>query len=454
MLRTFPPHLHRNPALKRFPFFFLPFLTACASTPSEPTQSPPTMSDTPAMQTFPPDLDNALLRARSQGTAELAFDIYRTLAQATPEANLFYSPYSIATALGMAYAGAENQTARDMEKALHFGDQALHTHEGFARLNQALEPRSLDDHPDAPPPFRLKMANDIWALTGYPYRETYLDTLGKYYGAELHTLDFRGEPEASRQTINQWVAKATEDKITDLLPPNSIHDDTRLILTNAVHFVAGWRFAFADGLTEKAPFHLLDGSTTEVDLMRLDHSDLPYVAADNFDMVELPYANGRVSMLLILPHEGQLESVEASLNASTLAELKQRRRATPGVVHLPRLDLKSELSLRQTLSTLGMASAFAPTRPGAPMPDFSGIADPAVSGDELGIDDVIHQATLKVDEEGTEAAAATAVLMVRTLSMPVDPPKPFEMRLDRPFILLIQDQPTGALLFVGRVLNP
>ncbi len=370
------------------------------------------------------------------GNTELALDLYQALFSA--EANLFYSPYSISEALAMTYAGARGETAEQMAAALRLTLPQEQLHPAWNALDQALATRGQQAQADGEP-FRLHVINVLWGQKDYGFRPEFLDLLAENYGAGLRMLDFRGAPDESRQTINRWVEEQTEQKIKDLLPSGSINPLTRLVLSNAIYFNAGWLHPFLKEATFDAAFNLLDGTTVTVPTMH-ESERLGYAEGDGWQAVELPYVGQELSMVILLPAVGQFEALAQGLDAASLAAMVQGIQPTQVSLALPRFKYESGVRLKDALSRLGMTLAFSMAA------DFSGMT----ARPELFVDDVYHKAFVGVDEKGTEAAAATAVVM-DLKSMPAQPK---EVRVDRPFIFLIRDVQTGAVIFLGHVVNP
>ena len=372
-----------------------------------------------------------------EGNRAFAFELYRALRES--DGNFFYSPYSISVALAMTYAGARGETAQQMADTLHFllGQEKLHP--AFNWLDAELAKRGQGAEGKDDEGFRLNVVNAIWGQKDYKFLSTFLDILAENYGAGLRLLDFITEAEASRLAINQWVSDQTEGRIEDLIPPGAINELTRLVLTNAIYFNAAWEYPFNEQLTADGPFYLLDGGQVTVPMMKQTES-LGYFQGQGFQAVELGYDGGELSMVILLPEPGQFHIFEQALDAqrvdSTIDGLKPIRLA----LTMPRFEFDSEFSLKDTLAEMGMPIAFS----GAA--DFSGMT----GSPDLCISEVLHKAFVSVDEAGTEAAAATAVVMKLT-GMPI---QPVEFTVDRPFVFLIRDIDTGAILFVGRVLNP
>ncbi|EJN59491.1 serpin family protein [Halogranum rubrum] len=396
----------------------------------------------------PDDVGNETLDTLVTDATGFAFDLHTALVDAEPDANRFVSPYSVSVALAMTYGGARGETRRQMGETLQFSlpretlHPAFHTLRGQVNGERDEGDEQSSGSRDEPRPFTLAGANALWGQSGYPWRDAYLSTLEGNYGAGMYVVDFTTEAEAARETINAWVADRTEEQIAELLPEGSIHELTRLVLTNAVYFKANWQYEFDEAATEERPFTALDGSTADVPTMELTE-DLQYASVDGHQLVELPYVGGEVSMVVLLPARGRFEQFERSLDADRLSTLLDRLDEREGTLRLPRFSFRSKASLRETLSDLGMPLAFDQRAA-----DFSGMADTA----ELFLGDVVHEAFVAVDEKGTEAAAATAVLVEAT-SGQVNPPKPFEMDVNRPFLFAIRHRSTDALLFLGRVVD-
>ena len=381
-----------------------------------------------------PGSDEALL---VEGNSAFAFDLYQALKG--QEGNLFYSPYSISLALAMTYAGARNETAEQMADTLHFllGQDKLHP--AFEWLAAELVSRGEGAAGKDEKGFRLNIVNAIWGQTGYEFLISFLDILTENYGAGLRTLDFMTEPEESRVTINDWVSNQTEGRIEDLIPRGAIDELTRLVLTNAIYFNAAWKYPFNGNITTDGPFYLLHGGKVTVPMMKQTKS-LCYARGVGYQAVELPYDGYQLSMVILLPASGNFEAFEQELQAQQVSDIIDDRQYREVHLTMPKFEFDSEFSLGGTLAEMGMPAAFSGDA------DFSGMT----GNRELSISDVIHKAFVSVDEAGTEAAAATAVIMPSSGG----PELTAEVTVDRPFIFLIRDIKTGAILFVGRVLNP
>jgi len=385
-----------------------------------------------------PQVGDADLTKLVEGNTGFAFDLYRALSAG--DGNLFYSPYSISLALAMTYAGARGETEQQMAETLRFllGQEALH--QAFNGLDQQLAARGQGAAGKDGEGFRLNIVNAVWGQRDYEFLDAFLDTLAENYGAGIRLLDYIKEPEKSRVTINDWVSEQTEERIKDLIPPGAIDILTRLVLTNAIYFNAAWQTPFAEDATADGSFRLLDGSQVTVPMMHLTES-LGYGRGEGYQALELPYDGGELSMVVLLPDEGGFARFEEALDAGLLAAALEAIADAQVRLCMPKFEFDSEFSLKNTLAEMGMPVAFSDAA------DFSGMT----GNRELTISEVIHKAFVGVDEAGTEAAAATAVIM-RLTAAPAEPP--VEVTIDRPFVFLIRDIETGTVLFVGRVLNP
>ncbi|MCX5994244.1 MAG: serpin family protein [Chloroflexi bacterium] len=406
-------------------------LAAC----SQPASSGVVGSDKPRASGTAAQSDVAAL---VEGNNAFAFDLYGALKGAP--GNLFYSPYSISQALAMTYAGARDTTQKEMAGTLHFTLAQDRLHPAFNSLDQQLKARGQGARGKDGKGFRLNIVNAIWGQVGYTFLADYLDLLAQNYGAGLRTLDFRAAPELSRQTINKWVEDQTEQRIKDLIPGGGIDPLTRLVLTNAIYFNAAWANNFEKNATRPAPFHLIDGSTLDVPMMRQTER-LGYSAGDGYQAVSLPYDGRELEMVVLLPDGGKFAEFEKSLDAGKAGSIIKEIEPKQVALSLPGFKFESEFDLGNTLAGMGMPTAFSGRQA-----DFSGMT----GNRELSISRVIHKAFVGVDESGTEAAAATAVIM-RATAMPA---MPQEVTVDRPFIFLIRDIQTGSVIFVGRVVDP
>lgn len=386
-----------------------------------------------------PQVSDADTGALVGGNTAFAFDLYRELAG--KGGNLFYSPFSISQALAMTYAGARGNTERQMADALHFALAQGSLHPAFNRLGLELASRSEIEDLPKDQRFKLNIANAIWGQRDYEFLPEFLDMLAKNYGAGMRLVDYLADPEKARVEINNWVEDQTEGKIKDLIPQGAIDGLTRLVLTNAIYFNASWLHPFEESLTTPQPFHLVDANTVKVDMMQQSES-FGYYAGKGYQAVELPYSGDQLAMLILVPDEGNFTKFESGLDERVLEEIGSGMSYPQINLWMPKFTFSAEFMLKPVLSAMGMAEAFDPG-----LADFSGMT----GNRELYISEVIHKAFVAVDESGTEAAAATAVIMKFT-SMPIG--EPVELKIDRPFIFIIRDLPTGSILFLGRVLDP
>jgi serine protease inhibitor len=365
-------------------------------------------------------------------------DLYRSLAGGSTAPNLVFSPTSIAIALAMTRAGAVGATATEMDAVLHIADPA-----SLAPAMNAMT-ASLDERTQTivvpggdDIEIRLTIANSLWGQSGFPFEQPFLDVLASEYGAGVELVDFRGAPQPAGDAINTWVDDATEGRIPTLLAPDSIDPLTRLVLVNAIYMKAPWLAPFAKAATTAMPFTTPDGTTVQGDMMRRS-AYFPYATGDGWTAVELPYSGNLLSMLLVLPDQGKTPAeVVTAFEALAAPDALANRQVMVG---LPKFDTETSVGLGDVLAALGMPRAF------SDQADFTAMT----TAEPLAISAVIHQANITVDEDGTEAAAATAVMMEAT-GMPVEP---VELTFDRPFLFAIRDRPTGAILFLGHIADP
>lgn len=373
------------------------------------------------------------------GNSKFAFDLYARIkddpAVTKYGGNLFFSPYSISTALAMTWAGARDETERQMAEVLHFGLPQAQLHKTFGSLEKRLNEAGEEGR------YELSVANALWGQAGYNFLKGFLELTEASYGAGLKEVDFAGQTEKSRQIINGWVEEKTKDKIKDLIGPGVLNPLTRLVLTNAIYFKGDWLNQFDKKLTRDEPFKLNRSEQVKVPVMHIKER-LGYRADDKLQMLQLPYEGEELSMIILLPVEiDGLAEVERLLTTEKLDEWTKGLRKQEVDVSLPKFKMTTKFELADYLKKMGMPDAFS-----LPPGDFSGM-----TGDKsLFISNVIHKAFVAVDEEGTEAAAATAVGM-RLTSVPL-PPKVF--RADHPFIFIIKDNHSQSILFMGRLMDP
>jgi serpin B len=361
-------------------------------------------------------------------------DLYTILAR--EQGNAVLSPYSVAIALAMTRAGAVGETQRQMDAVLHAA-LTKDLNAGFNALDQALAKRPGNFKVgDRTLELELATANRLWGQKDSTFETAFLDTLARDYGAGMQIVDYKTAHEAARRTINDWVASRTKDRIKDLIPQGVLDAQARLVLTNAIYLKASWLLPFNDAV--RGPFHLANGSEVQVDVMSQSET-LAYGAGDGYQAVRLPYVGG-LSMVVIVPDAGRLNSFERGLDGGALRRIASGLSNTQVILSMPKFSFRSTAKLKDALSELGMPLAFTDRA------DFSGMS----KQESLEIADVLHQAFIAVDEKGTEAAAATAVLARLTSA----PQRQVELKIDRPFLFLIQDDETGAILFMGRLADP
>ena len=407
--------------------------------PYQPDQ-PPQTDDTGSTQGGIQQVVNA--------NNQFAFDLYSELDK-SEDSNIFYSPYSISAALAMTYEGAKGQTADEMKSVFHFPESNI-LRPNFAAIYNKINKKNK--------PYKLSTGNALWAQYDYTFLDEYMNRVEQYYGGKAANVDFRQaeEREKSRQTINAFIEEQTNDKIKELIPKGILTEMTRLVLTNAIYFKGTWEWEFDKSDTRDQDFKITPTNIVKTPMMYMDPDKAKFNYADleKLQILELPYKGEDISMLILLPKQGEdydyetgeriisdytLKDIE--LSAEKLKEYKAQMKETKlDSISLPKFEFDSKYFMKDTLSAMGMPTAFTSDA------DFSGM-DGTLN---LYIDTVIHQAYVKVDEEGTEAAAATAVIMVeKSVAMPRN-----VFRADHPFVFIIQEKETGNILFMGRVTDP
>ena len=351
------------------------------------------------------------------------------------EGNIFFSPFSISTAMAMVYEGAEGKTAKEIKSVFGFPKYDNSRRNQYSDLLSEINKKDKE--------YALKTANALWAEQDFHFLDEYLTTVEKYYGGKTTNLDFKNEWEASRLIINNWVEDKTNDKIKDLLPEDVIDADTRLVLTNAIYFKAKWLIQFDADKTSDEYFRVNPDKSIKVPMMQptSQKSTFNYTQNKDLQILEMPYAGEDLSMLILLPLDDDIEALENSFTIEKLTEWKKSLRKRRVNIYIPKFKFETKYFMIKTLSNLGMPTAFTNSA------DFSGMTGKK----DLIIDKVIHQAFIEVNEEGTEAAAATGIGVGMKTSMP--PPTPI-FKADHPFIFIIQQKETGNILFMGRVNNP
>jgi serpin B len=367
-------------------------------------------------------------------------DVFGALLAAQPESNWVFSPASVAVALTMTSAGAAGGTLTAMDGTLHITPQLTGPatiHHAMNALDTALASRNQSQPArtpeDAPVEVDLSIANSLWGQEGFAFEQPFLDVLAGEYGAGLQLVDYVDDPDGAREAINTWVDEATNARIPELLAEGSITPDTRLTLVNAIYLKATWASVFAKDVTRDAPFTLLDGSAVDVATMHQEAS-FDYASGPGWQAVELPYAFGELAMTIVVPDNPPGPRPPFAEVVAALAPARVQ-------LALPKFDVETSTSLGELLTQLGMGVAFTPDA------DFTAMT----TTEPVWIGEVVHQANLTVDEEGTEAAAATAVIAVGGAA-PIDPP--VELNVDRPFAFALRDLPTGTVIFSGRITDP
>jgi serpin B len=354
-----------------------------------------------------------------EGNNQFAFDLYNYV----DDGNVFYSPYSISTALAMTYEGANGNTAAQMAEVMHYPDDMKND---YAFLYNAFNVNE---------DYKLYTANALWMQEDYGFLPDYVDTVMNYYGGEANYVDYVTNANGATDEINDWVEDKTNNKIKDIIPDGQLNELTRLVLTNAIYFKGDWLKEFEKSNTYDANFYLDDGSTTTVDMMRNSEEEFGYYENDDVQVLEMLYEGEELSMLVVLPKEGDVE-----LTLDNFEEWRNGLVEQDVNVYFPKFTFETKYFMKETLIEMGMEDAFSET-----LADFSGMD----GTDDLLIDQVIHQAFVEVDEKGTEAAAATAVIMRLEAAVQMT-----EFKADHPFMFFIQDKETGTILFMGNVEDP
>jgi serpin B len=412
--------------------FLSALLTACLPAPANLVQSP-------VGRDADPNIPSGNLASLVDGNNAFAMDLYHSLI--SKSGNLVLSPYSISLALAMTEAGARGQTANQMAESLHFLQPDDQLHAAFNQLDQDLEKNSnLPGSTDQA--FRLNIANGIWAQQDHPFQTAFLDLLARNYGAGVHLADFVTKADSVRSEINDWVSNKTEGKIQNLIAPGGLDPLTRMVLVNAIYFKADWQNQFDPNSTQDGPFHLVDGSQIQVKLMSNNLHGILYTQIGSLQAVELPYQGGSTAMDILVPDSGTFNNFESTLDSKALIAILGSYQRAEVDLALPKFRYSSQFGLADTLKGLGMTDAFDMNTA-----DFTGMDGQR----DLYIGAVVHQAFVSVDEKGTEAAAATAVIM-ETGSAPLH--AAIRLVVDRPFLFLIRDLKSGQILFIGRVMSP
>jgi len=354
--------------------------------------------------------------------------------------NIFFSPYSISSALAMTYEGAKGRTAEEMQAVLHLPNDKEQIRNDFVSIYTEIN--------KADKPYKLTTANALWAQTNFPFYEDYFNTVNTYYDGKVTNLNFKTDTENSRLTINGWVENKTNDRIKNLIPKNVLSVDTRLVLTNVIYFKANWSNKFSAEDTRDGLFTLNSGDTVIAKMMH-QTGQYNYAETNNFQILEMNYAGNDLSMLIILPKEDKMNTVDAMFTPEKLIEWKTSLETKKVIVTMPKFTFESTYEMSEDLKAMGMPTAFMPFNA-----DFTGMYNQTkTDGENLYISAVIHKTFIEVAENGTEAAAATAVIMTSATAMPpTEIPKVFNA--NHPFIFIIQQKATGNILFMGRLSDP
>ncbi len=383
------------------------------------------------------------IRAMRDGSRAFAIDLYRTLAAASPRSNLFFSPYSVSLALTTAYEGARGETASEIAQTLHLSSQGRDPHAQVALFASgarelANRQQRVQSSPTDENAFQLSIANSVWTQNGVPILPKYKAAVEQGFNSTIQQTNYIDDPASSRTAINQWVGKKTQQRITELIPAGGVDPSTRMVLANAVYFKAGWANRFDADSTYQAEFTSANGAKSSVSMMHQRERFL-YARGEQFQAIELPY-RGNVAMLVVLPEEGAFDQVEASLDAKTLDAITSSLVSRRVDLNMPKFASGGEVALSNAVKQLGIERAFAQNA------DFSGMSQQGA----FALKEVFHKGTITVDEEGTEAAAATGTTMRATAAYK-DTKAVVTVQVDRPFITAIIDKATGTILFLGRI---
>lgn len=348
--------------------------------------------------------------------------------------NVFFSPYSISSALAIVYEGAKGKTAEQIQSVFHFPKDGIARRESFLEIYNRINKKDKE--------YQLHTANALWAQKDSPFLKDYFALTEKYYAGRVTNLDFKREAEKSCLIINRWVEEQTNNKIKNLIPQDALGEMTRMVITNAIYFKGLWAKQFDKKDTTESEFRVSPADKVKVQMMRLTdrEAEFNYAEAESLQILELSYKGGELSMLILLPKEGSMSSLEESLNVRKISALRESLKKENVEVYLPKFKFEAKYFIAENLREMGMPAAFSEEA------DFSGMTGKR----DLFISDVIHQAFVEVNEEGTQAAAATSVMCGITAIQ--EDIKIFNA--DHPFIFIIQQRDTGNILFLGRVNNP
>ena len=395
-----------------------------------------------SMERVSSEIPPSELHSLANGMNDFAVNLLQQINE-NPDENLIFSPYSISLALAMAYGGAGGKTAEEMAQVLNFNQPQEELHKQLNSLDQSLYviPEHLKDKEGS---FQLNVANSLWGQSGYPFRQSYFDLLAQYYGAGLQVVDFVNNSDQARGKINDWVSDETEGKIKDLIPPEGINSLTRLVLANAIYFNAAWLNQFSKQETSPDDFYLNADNKQTAQMMQIKNN-FDYKRDAEIQLVDIPYLNDRFSMVLLMPLEKDLSTLISELDNNQINSWLQDLSSREVILRMPKFKFETSFSVNQALQELGIKTAFSPTEA-----DFSGMYQ--TDGEPLYISEVIHKAFVDVDEEGTEAAAVTAIVMRAAVAQPDN--EPLLLEFNHPFLFLIRDRQSGLILFIGKVTNP
>ncbi len=381
---------------------------------------------------FRPPVINDQVRVAANAQQQFGWSLYRELASG--EDNLFCSPISISTAMSMVALGASGETESQMRTTLNIPDEDDPHHAAMTELIQLLNVRDKS--------LQLRMANRLWAQADLEFRDDFLARMRLQYFAPVGKVNFRQNAEAARQMINDWVSQQTEQRIRELFAAGAIDQDTRLVVANAIYFKADWKTPFRKEATKPADFFRLDGTTIQTDTMHRS-GDMLYANDEHVRVVSLPYTGQGLSFVVLLPKQRDgLAALEERLNSEYLHTLLSSLRSREVRLALPKFTMETKYVLNDTLRSMGIERAF------TPQAQF----DRMTTHEELMIGTVVHKAFIEVNEQGTEAAAATGVEM--KVASAVAPPEPEIFKAEHPFVFLIKHDASGAILFSGRLTQP
>ena len=371
----------------------------------------------------------------SKSANQFAFDLFELTGK--DKKNIIFSPFSISSALSMTYCGAKKQTKKAMSKVLYLPKKNEVLYNAYAEHNRSINSSFISDN------VTLNIANSLWGEKSYPFDKEYIKLLSSEFKAPFNKVSFINNTEESRKEINNWVEKKTEKKIKNLIPVKVLSENTRLVLTNAIYFYGGWAKAFNKKATKKADFHVNETETAQVNFLNTA-SKLLYFENELFKSVEIPYKGKAASLILFIPKNiNGIDNLLKTIDYNTYTEWNSEMKEAMVKLSVPKFKIESDFELSDVLSKMGMQTAFTNKA------NFSGMS----KKDDLKIDKVIHKATIGIDEEGTEAAAATAVIMVRKTSIQNNL-NLVEFTADRPFVFILKENANNTILFMGKVVNP